>query len=113
MITNLFDHVATIYRATETLNALREKINTWTAQATPERMFLDTSPFRENDEGAGRYMAGTAEGFMRAAADVQEGDVIDVTSGPNAPRTLRVLNADRLRGHHTELLLEQYRGTLT
>lgn len=109
---HLFDHVARVHRVSESVNALREKVNTLTPLPDTERMALDTSPFRSGDEGAGQFVEGSAEGFMRATADVQEGDVLEVISGPEAPRTLRVISASRPRGHHCELVMEMYRGKL-
>jgi len=51
---------------------------------------------------AGQYVA-----FMLKDADVQEGDILTVTSGPGSFGYLLAQGVSSPRGHHTEVVLSQ------
>lgn len=111
----LFDHQVRVHRPTESKGALRDITKTYTAvgaaPTTPNAAIVPPK-LRLTDYGPGEQAAGSLEAYMAAGADVQADDVLDVTSGPEAPVKLRVLSATRPRGHHTELQLEPWEGSL-
>lgn len=110
---SLLDHTCTIYRPTESTNALREKANSYASIATGQPLTVQLDQLDRQDEGAGEQPTGQGDGFMSVGANVQAEDVIVLTSGPESPRTLRVVSLTRPRGHHTELILEPFNGSLS
>lgn len=111
----LFDHEVRVYRPTEgttdygaaeTLSPVGDVPTGPNAAIVPPKLGL------QNVE-AGERPSGTLDGYMAADADVSRRDILDVTSGPEAPTKLRVLSLSRPRGHHTELRLEPYTGDLS
>lgn len=60
--------------------------------------------------GAGDVEQGTHRIFFGRGADVAARDVLDVTAGPEAPVTLRVLSVTKPRGHHVEAAAEVWEG---
>lgn len=108
MIEALFDHVATVYKFSEAVTGgLRAVVNTY-AEGPEESCYFDPATFPVRD--------GRTEGisviYLRADADVVRNDVLDVTSGPNAPKRLKVLAVARPRGHHIECTCEPFAGVL-
>jgi len=112
-IESLMDHRCTVYRLTETLNELREKVNSYVAAETSQKLALVPPKFSADDEGSGESARGSVEGFMPISSTVQRTDVLDVTSGPEAPLKLLVVNVARPRNHHAEVTLEPFHGSLT
>lgn len=112
-IEDLFDHEATIYTLSETTTvALRSRRNVY-AEVAVEACAISPPRFGVRNEGAGARKEGSVTVYMRADVELKNGDVIVVDSGPNAPKTLKVIgDPDYARGHHTEAFCEPFTGEL-
>jgi hypothetical protein len=51
--------------------------------------------------------------FMDLGEDVQKRDIVELITGPNAPAKLEVISMDRPRGHHIELVCDEWEGKIT
>jgi hypothetical protein len=113
----LEDHTVTVYRKNQTRGPkFREAKPGWAAVAGTAGTAVGIQVRRERreDGGPGEAVAGEYKGFSNDPdLDVQEGDVLDVTAGPESPATLKVEEAYRPRNHHTELVLSRWQGSLT
>jgi hypothetical protein len=105
-LNHLLDHLVTVWRATESAGTLRSVTRTWSAGTrTSLPAAIQVRGERQGDTGGGERTTGTYLGFMRAGADVQEGDILQVTAGPDNWGFLLVGGVSSPRGHHTELEL--------
>jgi hypothetical protein len=105
-IDHLLDHLVSVWRKTESTGTLRSVTRSWSNTGrTNVPAAIQTRSEKQGDTGGGERTTGTYLGFMRAAADVQEGDIIQVTAGPGSWGFLLVDGVDEPRGHHTELEL--------
>ena len=55
---------------------------------------------------------GEYKGFAPAGMNVCEGDVLEVTAGPESPLTVEVDSVRRPRGRHAEFVLTTWTGEL-
>lgn len=83
--------------------------------ALPATIWVDIQRERSTiiDRGPGDQPAVSAKGFAQYGANVQLRDVLDVTGGPESGSKWRVLGLFHPRAKHTELVLEQFTGSLT
>lgn len=109
-----FDHTVTVWRSTESRGSLREVIRSWAKvpAATGVRIGFQTKRERREDPGGGERTTGEYAGYAPASLDVEEGDVIQVLAGPSAPMQVEVDSAYPPRGHHMQLVLIEWKGTL-
>lgn len=115
MITGLFDHVATIHRFTDAkVGSFREKRRSWSPVAgmSDRKVAVNLSGGGLEERGPGELPAVDGMAYGPAGLDVRTGDVLEVTSGPNAPLTMEVKRAYKPRGHHTEMELMVWEGSL-
>lgn len=108
-----FDHSADVYRPSEGVGTrFREVTKNW-ARVTP-RVRLAVSAKREsrNSSGPGTLIQGEYTGMGAVELDICEGDVLLVTEGPEAPLQVEVDSARRPRGHHLELGLKTWSGSV-
>lgn len=101
----LFDHYADLYRLTETSDAdaqltraltLVSRVN---CAVVPARLGFDRV-------GPADTAIGRVELYLTPTADVQRGDVVRLTKGPESPSAWRVVSTARPRGHHVEAVAE-------
>jgi hypothetical protein len=116
-IRHLCDHRVRIYRRAAQLDAeLRsETLSYQPVAAAPARnnAKLNRPRARTGDVGPGSAPIGERTVYMDAGADVEERDVLQVLSGPDAPCLLEVDGPPtRPRGHHVELACRLFNGTL-
>lgn len=105
MIEGLFDGIATIRRGTAGApDAYGDVTRTW-GDVASERCAVVPPKRVLGDSGAGEEPVGTMELYMRVGADLQDGDVVVVLTGPEAGTTWRAANVTRPRLHHTEARL--------
>lgn len=109
-----YDHTVTVWRSTESRGALREVTRSWSkvAGAIGTRMGVQPRRERRQDTGGGERVTGEYAGYGPAGLDVQEGDVVQVTAGPEAPCSLLVDAASRPLGHHLEATMVSWKGEL-
>jgi len=118
-IAALMNHVCTVHRVTdETVDEYGDVIGAYSPQGT-ERLAMSPPRGGQINYGPGVQPGGILAGAMRPDADVEFMDVLDVTSGPEAPSKWRVTavahpkgHHTHPRGHHTELVLERYTGDI-
>lgn len=114
MIARLFDHTVNLHRPNEARDEYGGTTTTYTAviTGTEPNAALVPPKRRLRGYGAGEAPAGETELYVAADADVQRRDVVEVTAGPEAGTTWRVLDVHTPRGHHTEATVEFYTGEL-
>lgn len=115
MIATLFDHTATVYREDEArVGSFREVVRDHSPLAGAEdvKVALNLSGSGMEERGPGELPTHGGAAYGSAGLDVQVGDVLKITAGPNAPLVLEVTNVYRPRGHHTELSVKDWEGTL-
>lgn len=114
---SFYDHTATCHRATESKGAdFREVTRTWAAvaAATDFELALQVNREAREDAGPGERVRGEYNGYCEdAEIDVQEGDVLDVTAGPDSPATLYVEQVYRPANDHAEFVLSSWDGSLS
>lgn len=109
----LFDHEARVNRLSETADEYGDSPNRYVAADDLIRCAIVPPKFRASQGDAGSTITGITEAYFDADADVEMNDILDVVSGPEAPRKLRVLSVARPRGHHTEAICEPFTRTVT
>lgn len=109
MIESLFDHKATVRRATESEDELAEALSSY-ADAGEIDLALVPPKTRPREFAGAEVPAGEVEGYAAADANVQTGDVLNVTSGPEAPSSWRVLGVAHPRGRFAAMTLERTRA---
>lgn len=108
----MFDHTATVYSKTETIEAgTRARRNAYTA-GDVEECAIVSKRFGVRDAGAGRTNEGETTVYLRAGATLARGYVLNVTAGPNAPIQLEVVSFERPRDNHTEATVKPFNGSL-
>lgn len=111
-----FDHRAAVYRSTESESAsLRVVERSWATVDGNDDVPIALQARRqtwENRQG-GEKVGGEWMAYAEPGMDVAEGDVLQVTSGPQAPLTLKVDSAYPPRAHHMELVLIPFDGSLS
>jgi len=117
-LASLMNHICTVHRAAETTDEYGDVVGPFASVGT-ERLAMSPPKGGMINYGPGMQEAGVLAGAMRPAADVKRLDIIDVTSGPEAPSKWRVTavahprgHHTHPRGHHTELVLEPYTGDI-
>lgn len=117
LATPLLDHEATVWRRNETKGPkFREVQPGWAiVSGTADTAFgIQVRSERREDPGGGEAVMGDYAGYASdPELDVQEGDVLQLTSGPESPANLEVQRVYRPRKHHTELTLTAWHGSLT
>ena len=123
MISDYFNHQARYYRVTESATGMGNSTRTWTAQGSPPLGFNcrpdETWPGNFRDLGAGEQQTGRRRWFLESSfVGIEEGDVISVTSGPDAPINLMVEKVARdpnlsLAVHHVEVDVTKLEGALS
>lgn len=110
-----FDHTVTIWRATEAAGAtFRDIGRSWAKVSGEDGVGMAVQAKRETrqDAGPGERVVGEYRGFAPAGMDVVEGDVVQVTAGPESPRNLKADSVYRPRNRHTQLVLVEWQGAL-
>lgn len=114
---SFYDHTATAHRKTETKGPdFREVRRGWNpvAAATDFELGLQVNREARQDAGPGERVRGEYNGYCAdAGIDVQEGDVLDVTAGPDSPAQLYVEQAYRPANDHAEFVLSSWDGSLS
>lgn len=94
--------------------ALRVKERSWEPVASNDDvpMALQTRRGTWEDRQGGEKVGGEWQAFAHAGMDVLAGDVLEVFDGPLAPMNLEVDDAYTPRGHHMQLVLIPWDGSL-
>lgn len=117
-----FDHTVTIWGSQDVRGATFGEVSrTWSQVPSMDgvRIALQAKRETRQDAGPGERVVGEYHGYGPASLNVVEGDVIEVTAGPEAapegadPRLLKVDSAYKPRGRHAQLVLIQWDGALT
>jgi len=112
---SVLDHSAKVFRYTESRGStMRETRRSWKPVLGMDDYRLKLSPLNERlaDTGAGERAAGEWKAIA-GVGDVEEGDVLDVVTGPEAPVYLEVLSKRSPGGRHLELELAPWTGSLS
>jgi hypothetical protein len=116
-----FDHTVTVWGSHEHRGPTFGDVTRRFSQVPGQdgvRIALQTRKETRLDSGPGERVAGEWRGFGHAAMNVVEGDVIEVTAGPeltvpsDEPLYLKVESAYRPKGRHLQLVLSDYSGEL-
>ena len=120
-LANLFDHRVTVHRATVARDAYGDTVESWASSDAPSRN--NARPDQAwsgtlQDQGAGEEQGAKRRWYLAKTLDVRERDVLVVTTGPEAPKQLRVVSVTKPttgRGivHHIEVNVESFAGSLT
>jgi hypothetical protein len=119
--TRLFDHTVTVWGSQDVRGATFGDVErSWSRVPGQDGVRIAIQARRETrqDAGPGERVVGEYAGFGPASMDVVEGDVIEITAGPEASpnpnecRLLKVDSAYKPRGRHTQLVLIQWDGEL-
>lgn len=108
-----FDHRATVWgQSEEKGSTFREKRRRW--KRVEERVPCMIYPTRERreDSGGGERTTGEWKALAPFGAKLEEGDVLEVYSGPMAPVQLKVDQVHRPGRSHTQLVLVDFSGKL-
>lgn len=112
----LYDHTVTVWRFRESESStLRVKERRWAPVSGEDGVRLSIQTRRESwdNPGGGQKAVGEYSGYGPPNLDILEGDVLEVYEGPEAPMKVEVDSARRPRGHHTELVLISWQGSLS
>lgn len=111
-IAGLFDHAARHWRPVESLDAMRETIDTPTVVGT-FRCAVNRPTARLGDPGPGLTNVGERMLYVETSIDLRARDLIELTAGPEAGRILEVdEDPTNVRGHHIEARCRIFTGTL-
>ena len=115
-IAHLCDSRGIVYRPTETRDELQDTVLVWTALTAPAGLNCRANQKWSGDlqdNGPGEQQGSLRQWFLVKDFDVQERDVIEVVSGPEAPLQLRVVSVTKLTSlkrldvvHHIEVNVE-------
>lgn len=121
-IHRLFNHRAIVHRATTTRDEFGDTVQTWAAVANGTPSGRNCRPNQNwsgalQDHGPGEQQGAKRQWFLDRAFDVEEGDVLSVETGPEAPALLHVESVTKptragTRVHHIEVNVEVWTGTL-
>lgn len=109
------DHTGTIYGSTDSRGAGFGDVTRRYTQVpgmVDVPLALQQRFERRDDPGGGQRPTGEWKSGGSASLDVEVGDVIDYTAGPNAPICLRVDAREKPGGRHTELVMVTFDGEL-
>lgn len=110
----LMDHTATGYRATESTSASGTASKAWAAQESGFACSVQVDSERVADVGPGEFTTGMYRLYAAdPTLDIEEGDVIDVTAGPESPLRVEVMQVSRIRNHHLSARCEAWEGSLS
>lgn len=101
----LLQHTVDVYRATEGADLIGSVDRSWSSSGRTGQkaaVQVKTEIFADTN-GAGERVVGTYRIYMLVGADVQEGDILAVASGPGSFDYLYAQQVYRPRGHHTEI----------
>lgn len=118
-INRLFDHRVRVWRDTPTRDAYNDVVQSLALLSTPasnnarpDQGWAGTL----QDTGAGEQQGTKRRWYLDKSVDVAERDVLEVTAGPEAPATLRVVSVTKPTAprvvHHLEVNVEAWGGTL-
>lgn len=109
----VFDHAADVYRPVEGVGTrFREVTKNFATVSSGVRLAVSAKREARNSSGPGTLVVGEYSGMGAAELDIAEGDVLIVTEGPEAPLQVEVTAARRPRGHHLELGMKTWSGSV-
>ena len=112
MIEALFDHTARRHRLTEQKISHGERVNRYVPSATLIPGALVPPKNRVSQGDAGTKIIGEMEWYCGADEDLQMNDVLEIVTGPEAPRNILVLSVSHPRGHHIQATCEPFTRAL-
>lgn len=112
-----FNHKVRVYRETEGEDAYGStSVLEPGAEPAADNGRPDQAWSGDQQEAGGEMQGAKRRWFLHPATDVRERDVLSVTSGPEAPSTLRVVSAIPVGNgrttHHIEANVETYTGEI-
>ena len=112
-IGHLLDHTCRIWRPSRSLGAARQEV---VCHAVAEAS-LPCAANRKRSvlalQQGGLGDSGQRMVYLDLGANVEERDVVELLTGPNAPALLEVISKDTPRGHHIELTCDEWEGKIT
>lgn len=107
-----FDHRATVWIQSDAKGAtFRETVRRWKRSHGVPCMIYPTRE-RRDDTGGGERTTGEWKALAPFGAKIEEGDVLEVYSGPMAPVKLKVDQVHRPGRSHTQCVLVDFSGRL-
>jgi hypothetical protein len=111
-IDHLFDHTVRVWRPTSSKGRLGQEERTY-AHVINGRAALNRAVDPVAPVAAGLAPTGRIRIYLRPDANVQERDVIQIVTGPDAPGTWEIDQPPtRPRGHHTQVDAIAWHGVL-
>jgi hypothetical protein len=117
-LAQLLDHTCRVYRRTESLSARRQTVVSYEVPDGYEELPCTFTRRRTvlGDAGSGLTPVGQRSVYLdRTDLAWQDRDVVEVYAGPAGfvgPQRLEVVSISIPRGHHVELICEEFSGSL-
>jgi hypothetical protein len=113
MIERLQDHTVRVWRPVTVPDAIGADQRTYAPVGEPEPAKVNRNVAPTGDAGPGFAAIGRRRLYMKPGVDVEERDVLELVTGPDAPQTLEVDEPPtRPRGHHCQVDCILWRGQL-
>jgi hypothetical protein len=109
---SLLDHQARVWRLDETLGDHRETVHDRAPVYDSVPCTLKRMRAVLSDAGPGLVPSGERTVYFLPAVTLEQRDVVELISGPDAPATLEVESSSKPRGHHVEARCTEFHGKL-
>ena len=107
----LLDHTARIWRRSETLGTYLETVPGYDIVYPAVRCTLKRKSATLSEAGPGTVDVGTRTVYFRRGVILQEKDLVEFVTGPDAPDWMEVESRSRPRGHHVKARCSEFHGT--
>ncbi len=107
-IERLFDHHAEVWRITETVGDGAQLDRSPVAVEVPDGFNCAIVPPQLSLPivGPAETSSGRVEFYLHKSIDLKDGDVLELTDGPDSPSEWRIVSVAHPRGHHVEAVGE-------
>lgn len=107
---SLLDHTARIWRRTEALGTYRQTTIAYDIVYPSLRCTLRRKRAMLSDAGPGMVDVGERTVYFRPRVTLEERDLVELVTGPDAPDWLEVESRSKPRGHHVEARCTEFHG---
>ena len=107
---SLLDHTARIWRRMESLGTYRETVASYEVVYALVPCTLRRKQALLADSGPGLVDVGQRTVYFLPTVTLEERDLVELVTGPDAPDWLEVESRSKPRGHHVEAKTSEYHG---
>jgi hypothetical protein len=107
---SLLDHTARVWRRAETLGTYAETTVSYTLVYNAIRCTLRRKRAVLSEAGPGTVDVGERTVYFLPAVTLEEKDLVELVTGPDAPDWMAVESRAKPRGHHIEARCVEYHG---